>query len=422
MAVRVFAVSCLLAICATPAGAKDAKLIYGEVRDSVFQILIIERESEKKAAIGSGFLVNSQGLIATNFHVISQAVHEPDKYRVEHLDSEGQQAPLAIVDFDVIHDLALVKLEAPTVAQPLELASADVTKGEAVYSVGNPMDLGQTIVPGTFNGLLERRFYQRLLFSGSLNPGMSGGPALNSDGQVIGINVASSGNQISFLVPVKYLLGLTSRTAEGGLDVSQYQEEIERQLVADQEYKYKVLIDRDWTTQKLGEARVAGDLNEYFKCWGNTSDDEERKYTVTQTSCSSEDAIFISRQFHAGAIDYQYGWVTSEELNTLQFHTAVSQLYSRMYTRNRASEDDVTNYQCGRGFIEAAGNPNTRWRSVFCVRQYKRYRQLYDVLYMGSLFGEPDKALSSHFALSGVTKANAIAFAAKFLELQSWDS
>lgn len=413
-----------LAVCFAPSAmAQDAKSIYEEVGDSIYQILIIERESAKKAAIGSGFLVNASGLIATNFHVISQAVHEPEKYRVEFLDSSGDKGDLSIVDFDVIHDLALVELSAPSTAKPLPLSKQDLTKGEPIYSVGNPFDLGQTIVPGTFNGLLERSFYHRLLFSGSLNPGMSGGPALDATSEVVGVNVATSGNQISFLVPVKYLFDLMERGRARPLDRDAYRSEIERQLVVDQQYKYSVLLERDWTTQALGETQVAADINEYFKCWGNTNDDEDLKYRVTQTSCTSEDNIFISSRFHTGAIDYQYAWVTSDELNTLQFHSLFSNLYSRMFTRNLATEDDVTNYQCEQEFVDDSdATEPEQWRSVLCVRRYKRYPKLYDVLYIGSLFGRPDKALSSHFALSGVTRENAKAFTAKFLELQSWGS
>jgi len=412
----------LLCFSTCPLMAQDAQSIYAEVSESIFQILIIERESSKKVAIGSGFLISTGGQIATNFHVISQAVHEPEKYRVEYLDSNGVQGPLSIVNFDVVHDLALVTLDSAPQLAPLRMANAEITKGEAVYSVGNPYDLGQTIVPGTFNGLLERSFYHRLLFSGSLNPGMSGGPSLNSSGDVIGINVATSGNQISFLVPVKYLIALAEEDA-ANLPSEDYKDAIERQLVADQEYKYELLIGREWTTQNLGEAQVAADLNDYFKCWGNTNDDENLKYRVTQTSCTSEDNIFVSARFHTGAIDYQYAWVTSEELNTLQFHSLFSTLYSSMFTRNRAAEDDVTNYQCEQDFVsDESGSRPEQWRSALCVRQYKNYPRLYDVLYMGSLFGEPDKALSSHFALSGVTQKNAMAFSKKFLELQSWGS
>ena len=59
------------------------------------------------------------------------------------------------------------------------------------------------MVPGPTNGLVEHSYEDRLLFSGSLNPGMSGGPSLNSQGDVIGVNVATAGSQLSFLVPVK---------------------------------------------------------------------------------------------------------------------------------------------------------------------------------------------------------------------------
>ena len=66
--------------------------------------------------------------------------------------------------------------------------------------------------------------------------------------------------------------------------------------------------------------------------------------------------------------------------------------------------------------------PDDTWRFVMCVRQYKGYQRLYDVLFLGSLMGESRAGLASHFALTGVSKENANAFARKFMELHEWDS
>ena len=414
--------SALLAVWATVSADDRAQAIFAAAKPSILQVLIIEAESEKKSAIGSGFAVD--GFLATNFHVVSEALHKPDRYRVEFIDAEGERGRLSLEDFDVVHDLALLREVETSARRELVIATDEVAKGEDVFAVGNPFDLGQTIVPGTFNGLLETSFYQKQLFSGSLNPGMSGGPSLNVAGEVIGVNVATSGNQLSFLVPADKLSALIQRRRQRGeaLDRAGYAEEIERQLVADQQFKYDLLLGLDWPIEALGDVRVGGALGDYFKCWGDTQDEDPMLYRITQTSCTSEDSIYISSDLQTGLIDYQYGWVVSEDLGALRFQRMMSELYGNMYTRNMASESDVTNYQCSNEFVADGSEDSQTWRTVMCVRQYKNYPSLYDVLYLGSLVGRDSRALSSHFALSGVTQKNAIAFTQKFMSLQSWDT
>jgi hypothetical protein len=411
-----------LCIC-SQALADGARDLFESSGEQVVQVLIIEAASDKKAAIGSGFHVGDAGYIATNFHVVAEAIHEPRRYRVEVLDAAGEQATASIEHFDVVHDLALVRVAGGAARKGLVIGESALTKGETLYALGNPFDLGQTIVPGTFNGLLETSFYQKLLFSGSLNPGMSGGPALDGQGRVVGVNVATSGNQISFLVPVQYLRALLDRRLGAeGLDAEGYQAEIGRQLLEDQEYKYALLLNLEWPTQTLGGARVGGDISDYFKCWGDTAEEDDLLYTLTESTCTSQDSIYISPRFQTGAIDYQYSWAASEALNDLRFSAFMTQAMGSMYTRNPATDKDVTNYQCRQAFVGDARSVEGKWRSVLCVRQYLAYPALYDVLYLGALVGRARQGLSSHFALSGVTEANALAFLDKFMGLQAWDS
>ena len=197
----------ILGWCAQASAESEARSVFDQAAASVYQILIIEAESGNKSAIGSGFQLADSDLVATNFHVVSDALHKPEKYRIEYLDTTGKRGVATLVDFDVVHDLALLRRDTAAIGG-LSFSMSEINKGDSVYSLGNPYDLGQTIIPGTYNGLLERSFYQKLLFSGSLNPGMSGGPSLNEAGEIIGVNVATSGNQISFLVPAKYLVAL----------------------------------------------------------------------------------------------------------------------------------------------------------------------------------------------------------------------
>ncbi|MEQ8693447.1 MAG: serine protease [Pseudomonadales bacterium] len=411
-------------LCASQAQAEDARQVYAHAADRVYQILIIDQQSKEKAAIGSGFVLSTEQLLATNFHVIANAVHEPEKFRIEAKNRAGVTHTVSVADFDVIHDLAILRfvdeIELPA---PLEISQTVPTQGEEIYALGNPYDLGHTIIPGTYNGLLEQSFYQKLHFSGSLNPGMSGGPAINEKSELVGVNVATSGNQISFLVPIRFLTELLANYQARGAALAEenYLSVIADQLYADQNYKFSLLLEHDWQTQTLGSRLIGADINDYFKCWGNTNDDAE-EFQQSSKTCTSQDNIYVSPTFTTGAIDIQYAWLSTTEFDSYRFHKVFGRTFSRMSTRTWAGEDDVTNYQCNRDFVTQPQLSPSVWRAVMCVRQYKKFPRLYDVLYSGSLLGKADSGLASHFALSGVSHENAMAFARKFMELHAWES
>ena len=177
----------------------------------IYQIRDIATAASSKSAIGSGFQVSAEGHLITNYHVVSNYVRNPDSRRLEFLAEDGSVGALELLDFDVINDLALLKRsEADGLADFFPISDEALKEGQIIYAVGNPHDLGMTIVFGASNGMVEHSFNPQILFSGSLNPGMSGGPGLNAEGQVVGVNVATAGSQLSFLVPaaaVQALLG-----------------------------------------------------------------------------------------------------------------------------------------------------------------------------------------------------------------------
>ena len=186
--------------------------IYTNVEKSVYQIRVINKQTGKKSSIGSGFVVTKDDILATNYHVVSEYINDPDVFSLEFLSTTGKTGPLELVDFDIVHDLAVVKAKQP-MGVPLNISYLP-KKGASLYSLGNPMDLGFTIVKGSNNGILTKDEDGNILFSGSLNPGMSGGPTLDELGNIIGINVATSGNDISFLVPAEYLTVILDRLKE----------------------------------------------------------------------------------------------------------------------------------------------------------------------------------------------------------------
>jgi len=160
---------------------------------------------------GSGFILNKDGLILTNNHVIGNA--QPGNIEVTLPDKHQYKATVVTVDKG--HDLALLKINAPNLV-PATLAdtSAGLMVGQRVYAIGNPFGLEGTMTRGIISAIRSVRGPENNPIEGaiqtdaSVNPGNSGGPLLNSRGEVIGITtmIASNGVEqsagIGFAIPI----------------------------------------------------------------------------------------------------------------------------------------------------------------------------------------------------------------------------
>jgi putative serine protease PepD len=195
---------------------------------------------------GTGFLVDSNGTIVTNAHVVGQAGHVQVRF-----NDKGAYHDAKVLSVDASTDLAAVKVDPSDVQgiRPLELADSDKAQvGDSVVAIGYPLGLDRTATAGIVSGL-ERQIQSPNGFSidkviqtdAAVNPGNSGGPLLNDKGQVIGVNsqiaTAAGGGEgnvgIAFAIPsntvkqvlpalesgtqVKHAyLGLQTTTPQGG--------------------------------------------------------------------------------------------------------------------------------------------------------------------------------------------------------------
>jgi S1-C subfamily serine protease len=173
-----------------------------------------EPESEGGGtATGSGFVIDGEGHILTNNHVVEGA----NKITVK-LGSSETNYPAEVVGADPGTDIALLKVDAPaSQLHPLTLGnSAEAEVGDPVVAIGNPFGLDRTVTSGIVSAL-QRQIQAPNGFSisnviqtdAAINPGNSGGPLLNADGEVIGINsqieTGGSGNGnvgIGFSIPI----------------------------------------------------------------------------------------------------------------------------------------------------------------------------------------------------------------------------
>ena len=225
---------------------------------------------------GSGFFVKPNQ-IATNFHVIAGArqgsaklVGKDTRYQIE-----------GIVATDKDNDLAILKVTASGVA-PLSLGDSDtVNIGEKVYVAGNPKGL-----EGTFSdGLISRRESspkKRLQMTAPISPGSSGGPVLNSRGEVIGISVAVhraiDAQNLNFAIPSNYLKALLAKARppkpllQNSQSISgetyflrgnaKYELGLYHEAISD--YDKAIRLDPDFALAYINRGRAKSSLKEYF--------------------------------------------------------------------------------------------------------------------------------------------------------------
>ncbi len=409
---RLLGLSMLVTSSCWAQGSGDARQLFQSFQDRLFQIRTIDKASGSKASIGSGFSITNNGKLVTNYHVVSKYILHPEKYQLEALDFQDQTRSVKVLQIDVINDLALIELAEAEPTPLLELAEQQPEKGEEIFSLGNPRDLGMTVVPGTFNGKTTHSYYDRILFSGSINPGMSGGPVLNQEGKVIGVNVATSGNQISFLVPLEKLKQLIEQSPKNDLSLS---EQAYQQLKHNQRELMTRLFSGHWEKVPLGESSVIGELTDFISCWGESNQRKDEKFTEVYRRCKNSEYIYIAPDFYTGIIEMEFFWYQATELSEWQFYKMLNDSFSSASAGNMASEDHVTEYSCATDFIEKESSSNIH-KNVYCVREYKQFAGLFDVLFLSATINHEKHSLVSHYTLSGVEKAQAQEFLRRFME------
>lgn len=393
-----------------------AEEIFSGYGPAVIQVRVVDRASGDKSSLGSGFQIDADGLLATNFHVIAEFAHKPERFRIEYFDAAGKPVPLELVDVDVIHDLALLRTAAP-LPQTLAVDAGELVQGERLYSMGNPLDLAMTIIEGTYNGFVSGARYRKILFSGSLNPGMSGGPAFNDRGSVVGVNVAHGGEQISFLVPSHFLAALVARQQDAGWRKLAIRERIAQALGADEAQFYAGVLGSDWERQRFGEFSIPGKLSPTMKCWGGSTDDKENHFDHAFQECASEDSIFLDEGFETGGFKYAFHSFSSDRLNSLQFYSMLGSWFRHAGYYNANDKEQVSNYRCREDFVAGVA---LGWRLNFCARRYREYAGLFDVSAVLASTSLHDRGLVVRIAVNGISEDAAIALVRRFVERIEW--
>lgn len=171
-------------------------------------------------AIGSGLLLDEQGLILTNAHVVEGST------KVLVIFYDGRQALAELVGSDPVTDLALLRATIPTGRHAVaSLGDSDHLEiGQKVLAIGHPFGLGYVLSTGIISGLgatpgaavqMQDRVIQT---SAAINPGNSGGPLVDTEGRVVGINTAilAGAQNIGFAIPINQAKAIVSELRTNG--------------------------------------------------------------------------------------------------------------------------------------------------------------------------------------------------------------
>lgn len=404
---------------ALPTPSPTGQRLFDAARDKLVQIRILTRAGSSQSTVGSGFLIAPDGTALTNYHVISQLVLEPQRYRAEYVRVDGKRGAVVLLGFDVIHDLAMVRLEDMAGAAHFSLrAEADpLRQGEKIFSLGNPLDLGFAISEGTYNGLVERRLYDTIHFTGALNPGMSGGPAVDEGGRVIGVNVAGTGGELAnLLVPLCYVRALIAAPRSATLDKTT----ITPQLVAHQDALIAALLSKPFPRQALGPTTVGVGDDKLLRCWGQSAAKPDKPYRSESIRCMLQSSLYIDQNFGTGSVSWDHVYRNGDKLGALRFAAWVSRSLAttsllapgglkptRYLTRPHCHEDFLT-------------HSDTTFRVSMCVRAHREFEGLFDMSINAITVDRPTEGLASSLDVRGVTFANGNRLLRAFVEASAW--
>jgi len=390
---------------------------YERLKPSLFTIEVHSGNDGSKSALGSGYVVSTEGHILTNYHVVGSYIQEPDRYSLRARGVSGE-LPVTLVSFDLVNDLALLKAEGLD-APPLKLAGRLPAPGSPVVAFGNPEGLGLSLIEGIFNGFAEKGLVDRMLLSMPLNSGMSGGPILDRHGEVIGTNVAVMwlSNSLSFGVPVAKVAALLE-AAPVKLDKPSLRAEVARQLGALADETSKRLLAEIAAVPSDAVVAIGGATSrrppKVFECWDSTNESKDEGIVKVQYWCNLQFTPGVERLGEVASVELLIEHFTSRKsrygfFGTLERHAHSHNQVGPVDPRNGV----VTTPHCVADRVHVGG---AVWKLNACTSAYVEYPGLgrYDLT--ATSLSQPDRVAFVSLKMTGFRVETFLALSRHFLE------
>jgi serine protease Do len=399
--------------------SSQAQAIVESVRPSVLQVRTIPLGSDSPYSYGSGFAVDSGNLILTNYHVVSSVVIDPDRYRLEFLRQDGRKGALAVVAVDVAHDLAIVR-GGTGAMMGLGFEPRVPDKGARGFSIGFPQNQGLSVTEGIINGLSEDSTRGAIHFSGPVNSGMSGGPAVDTSGRVFGVNVANlrSSQLISFVVPATAAIALIEQARrKKEPEAGDLLAELTRQLQSNSTETLSLLSVANLPGEQFGRFHAPTSHGDFARCFSRNEKEADKLYRVAQTICYFKDETYVADGLNVGYWHLSHRHVTAPDLGVLRFASLEESMLMPSDDTTATTRLHKTRWTCHKRIVALTGG---RTKAVLCLRRYTRFEGLYDIQLKLATLADPGEALLSSLDLYGFGYPESMSIVRRFMDAITW--
>jgi hypothetical protein len=319
-----------------------------------------------------------------------------------------------VLAVDLRHDLALVRTSgyAPL---PIKLQTSSAIKGDRAYSVGFPLDVGLTITEGISNGNVDDSFEPRIHYSGAINAGMSGGPALNAAGEVIGVNVAGYRFEqlVSFLVPIAHVQALCDRSRRQESDI-----ELKKDAAAQMRAHSADLLgalDGAMQTQLVSRYALPDKIAPFINCNASGNPVTDDLVQIVQIRCLAKAGLYVQQGLFTGDLRYSHYVLSTDSLDAWRFANRLSAL--TLAIGNYGSSRHVGPYACEDRMVGLKGFDASL---LVCVRRYRKFEDLYDFTVRVSSLNSSKQGFASHLDIYGVEFEPGMKFIRRYVEVMEW--
>jgi hypothetical protein len=247
---------------------------------------------------------------------------------------------------------------------------------------------------------------------------MSGGPTITAGGAVVGINVATAGNQLSFLIP--------SAAVHAMLDDAAVAESGEIDLVAnvgDRLHEFQAgffdeLLGAPLPTTTIGSLQVPVGPAATFDCSATPYDVEDDRYQVVEHTCYTNDEVMVGADDSYPVAYFEHMYVSSDELSRPRFMALYNSWFQMVASWETPANEDATDYRCQPE--NARSEVGGKLRLVVCMRRHARFDDLYDVFIRTALITDASEGAVGTFRAFALSFNNATRLMTRMVEGYRW--
>jgi hypothetical protein len=246
---------------------------------------------------------------------------------------------------------------------------------------------------------------------------MSGGPVLDEDGRVVGVNVSTMlfAQQVSFLVPGEFAESLVKRSLGAKPVHAAAWSRLRDQLTRYQDELVSRFLSQPWESANNDRYRLPVPKQDFMRCWGSSTPADTKGLEFERSQCRMDHALFVSGNLQTGWLDMSHEAYDGSKLGALRF----ARQYSKSFRNERlgGSDKSRTAAFCKEQFVDRDGLP---LRAVVCLRAYRKLEGLHDLSILVTTVDDAKQGALGRFDARGVSFDNALKLAAHYLEGFAW--